>query len=343
MVLGQAIKTFSAMTRRDIVERRSKRDLGNKLYHDLRKVSNRKESKYLLETLENAGKKYILSKTKRRFNSHGDGNDDLNPNSPVLIPFASSSNEKMEKEEGVEGQEQQNEEGTSIHHLVAKHIESIAQPIPSTSIFIPESTGVTYAMIGKSFSGKTTFIVNELNKLTEEQLRQYNVIVFFTESANAEPLQNLAPHVKSKMVMLDRFCPKILLVMKKLNDATKNMFKFLIIFDDILALRGELVTKCVATLRNSNISTAISIQHDKFINPAQRGSVHNMFIFNLRTESWEYMLRGFILGNVRQLIPPLRDVKSVMKVAQSLRETMDDYILYYNQRKDETFIWNKIA
>jgi len=322
------IEIYEKVLERDIAEKRTKRQLGNLLYHDLRKISNRKENKYYLETLESEGKKYSTG---------GKSN---------LIPFITWKNDVTSPGYSPDGDPAP--EGTHANTVnkseeVGKYIASIAVPIPPTSIFIPESTGVTYAMFGKSYSGKTTFVVNGLNKLTEDQLRHYNVIVFFTESSHAEPLKDLAPHVKTKMVLLDRFCPKLLLAMKRINDATKNMFKFLVIFDDILKLRGELVTKCVATLRNSNISTAISIQHDKFINPAQRNSVHNMYIFNLRSEPWEYMLRGFILGNVRELIPPLKDTKSVMKVAQALRENMDEYILYYDQRKDKMAIWNKIS
>ena len=224
---------------------------------------------------------------------------------------------------------------------VGREINSLAQPIPAESIFNPEETGVTYAMIGKSFSGKTTFIVNELNKLTPDQLRAYNAIVFFTESSHALPLAKLAPHVKPKVILIDRFCPKVLLALKKINDHTKNMFKFLVIFDDIIALRGPLLTKCILTLRNSNISTVISIQYEKLLNPAQRSSVHNMFIFNLRSESWEFLLKGYLLGNVKELLHTTYDVKSVVRVSQLLRETMDPFILYYNQREDKIFIWSK--
>jgi hypothetical protein len=224
---------------------------------------------------------------------------------------------------------------------VRREIQSIAGPIPPESIFKPEETGVTYAMIGKSFSGKTTFVVNELNKLTEDQLKQYNAIVFFTESSHALPLKKLADHVKPKVILIDRFCPKVLMALKKINDHTKNMFKFLVIFDDIIALRGPLLTKCILTLRNANISTVISIQYEKLLNPAQRSSVHNMFIFNLRSESWEFLLKGYLLGNVKETLRSLYDVKSVVRVSQLLRETMDPFILYYNQREDLVEIWNK--
>ena len=225
--------------------------------------------------------------------------------------------------------------------ILRKDLKTIATPIPSTSIFDPEKTGVTYGVIGKSFSGKTTFLVNEMNKLTPDQLRQYNAIIYFTESMNASPLKNINSSVRERLILTDRFCPKILLALKKINDATRNKFKFLVMFDDILQLRGELLTKCILTLRNSNISSVISIQYEKILSPAQRSSLHNVFLFNLRVPSWDFFLRGFILGNIKELIPRLRDEGSIPRIAQLLREVMDDYILYYDQRKDETSLWKK--
>jgi len=160
-------------------------------------------------------------------------------------------------------------------------------------------------------------------------------------SPNADPLRNLSSEIREKMILTDRFCPKILQVFKKLNDETKNKFKFLVIFDDIIHLRGELLTQSILTLRNSNISTVLSMQYHKQMNPAQRSSIHNVYIFNQRTESWDYILRGFILGNVKEVLPSLKDDTRITVVAQKLRECMDDYIFYYDQRKDEMYIWAK--
>lgn len=220
-------------------------------------------------------------------------------------------------------------------------LQKVAIEIPHESIFTPELTGVTYAVIGKSFSGKTTFIVNELNKLTPEQVNVYNAIIFFTESAFAQPLKDLSAHVRQRMLLTDRFCPQILQILKKLNDETKNSFKFLVIFDDIIQLRGVLLTKAIITLRNSNISTVISVQYEKLLNPAQRSSVHNIYLFNLRTPSWEFLLKGFIVGNIKEILPSLADENNVVKIAQQLRQNMDNYILYYDQRRDEIAFWKK--
>lgn len=230
-------------------------------------------------------------------------------------------------------------------------LASVAVSLPSTSAFQPEPTGITYAIIGKSFSGKTHFIVQELNKLSPSELKEYNAIFFFTESTSADPLKALRPDVKRKMIVMDRFCPTVLRAIKRLNDGTHNQFKFMCIFDDIIELRGNLLTKSILTLRNSNISTIISIQYEKLLSPAQRSSVHNMYLFNLRSESWEYMLKGYLLGNFKEKIPCLQNSASTSRkislhpsrIAQILRENLDNYIIYYDQRKDILTIYHKFS
>ena len=223
----------------------------------------------------------------------------------------------------------------------ATYMKMLSTPIPPQSIFVPEPTGVTYACIGKSFSGKTTFIVNELNKLTPTELEAYTAIFFFTTSPNAKPLANLSPHVKTKFILVPRFCTKILHALKKINDETNLAFKFLVIFDDILTLRGPLLDSCILTLRNCNISTMISIQYQKLMTPAQRSSVHKMYIFNLKTPDWEFLLKGFLGGDIRDMIPPLSTLRFESRMAMILNKVMGKYILYYNQREDEVQIWNK--
>ena len=343
VVAGVSLMYFKSLNRRDLIERKGKRQMGLEIYHLLKNITKRKGSEVQLSDLESDGKAYLSLSSKEA----------------QLLPFSSTSDSSSSSSSGVgvdgeaaaaantssspsDTSPSSSSSSSVLKQEVLKEIQSKATPIPNDSIFVPEETGVTYAMIGKSFSGKTTFIVNELNKLTEDQLRKYNAIIFFTESSHAQPLKNLAPHVKTKTILIDRFCPKVLQALKRINDETKLLFKFLVIFDDIISLRGNLITKCILTLRNSNISTVISIQYEKLLNPAQRSSVHNMFLFNLRSESWEFLLKGYLLGSVKELLPnSLGEVKSAVKVAQMLRETFDPYILYYNQRQDEIVLWNK--
>lgn len=262
----------------------------------------------------------------------------LGEEEPPLLPpkYLSDDDQKVL-------QETYKEDGQMITLTKASavHLKLMATPIPQRSIFTPEATGVTYACIGKSFSGKTTFIVNELNKLYASELAAYTAIFFFTTSPNASPLSKLSPHVRSKFILVPRLCKTILLALTKINNETDLSFKFLIIFDDILQLRGALLDSCILTLRNSNISSMISCQYQKLMTPAQRSSVHNMYIFNVKVPDWEFLLRGFLGGDVRELLPPLRNLRFESRIAMILNKVMGKYILYYNQREDDIQIWNK--
>ena len=323
VILGAALRVFAAIRVEDIDERYTARGLGSLLFNFLKRMSKRKGAQHLLQKYESEGRIYAEAQKAApgTITAHGTGAPQKPTNSGTV-----EGDGALAKGEPLD---------------VQREIEARAVPIPPKSIFTPEETGVTYAMVGKSFSGKTTFLVNELNKLTEKDLLKYNVIIFFTESAHAKPLKDLAPHVRGKMVLVDRFVPKVLQALKKINDELACYFKALIIYDDIIQLRGMLLTKTILTLRNSNISSAISIQYEKLLSPAQRSSLHNIWIFNLRVPSWEFFLQGFLIGNVKELLPSLKDEKSIPVVAQKLRSSMDSHILYYNQRTDQIALWQK--
>jgi hypothetical protein len=287
-------------------------------------------------------------------NDEGD-DDDIEPersrdSGKIFSQLAADGDEFEEESGGPRKNSAQISFETALEKTRAQ-LTQLAEPLPTQkSIFIPEHTGVTYGIIGKSFSGKTHFWVHELNKLTSEELKQYNAIFFFTESTSAEPLASLSARVKKKMITFDRFCPSLLAVLKRINDETRNNFKFLVVLDDILELRSMLIIKMILTLRNSNISTVISIQYEKLLTPSQRSSLHNLFLFNLRTESWEYMLRGYLLGNFKELIPALSERENIGRgtrrltpsmIAEILRSCMNDYICFYDQRRDVLKIYYK--
>jgi len=351
IVTGAVMKYMGGQSRLRFINTTSKREKGLAVYRILKQYTKRKGGDSLLQSLEVAGKQYNSydAKNPNRYIGFGGGggmassHTTTTPNAkPSTNPI--TKNGKGEREEeggGVEEREENDSYDSPIIRESRQTIENRALSTPRNSIFKPGETGATFAMIGKSKSGKTTFIVNQLNRMTEKEVEGYNVIVFFTTSLHANPLKDLAPHVKKRMVLVGRFVPKILQTMKRINDETKNQFKFLVIFDDILKLRGDLMSECILTLRNSNISTVISMQYVKLMSPAQRDSVHNIYLFNLKTELWEFMLRGFILGNVKEEIPAIRPIKRVTEVALVMRQIMNPFILYHDQVNDTTEFYNK--
>jgi hypothetical protein len=198
------------------------------------------------------------------------------------------------------------------------------------SEFKPDETGRTTAIIGSSFSGKTYFLVQQLNKLNE---KDYDKIFIFTESTNSKPLQDL--NKKLPVKIFNQFVPQIPKLLKDINEKTKNRFKFLIVLDDIVnELKGKMVSKMLLVLRNSNISTILVTQYSKLISPQGRGSIHHFYFTGMKVEDWEYILRAFGLGS--HLRPLLHEQGSYQKLSERTKETINGkYILFYNNRKDE--------
>ena len=357
IITGATMRYMKGQSRMKFMNSAGKREKGLAIYRIIKQATKRKGSDFLLQQLEVEGKRYnsYQKEDANRNLLFGGGeerrigkkrekedNDDICGGGEEQ----EENNQKQEIEGGCgEGEgEGEIEVGKKDKYAspllteVRNTLKSIAVPTPKASIFKAGDTGATFAMIGKSKSGKTTFIVNQLNRMTEKEVEEYNVIVFFTHSLNANPLKDLAPHVKKRMVMVGRFVPKILQTMKRINDETNNRFKFMVLFDDILNLRGQLLSECICTLRNVNISTVISMQYVKFMGPAQRDSVHNLYIFNLKQPMWDFMLRGFIIGSVKDEIPAMRSVNRISEAAIIMQESMGPYIIHYDQVNDETEI-----
>ena len=92
-----------------------------------------------------------------------------------------------------------------------------------------DMSSFSMAILGSSGSGKTTLMSNELNKINPGE---YDAIVLMTESKNAEPLKYINPELN--VIVIEGFDDYKLHKLKKINDKTNNLFRFLIILDDII-------------------------------------------------------------------------------------------------------------
>lgn len=199
----------------------------------------------------------------------------------------------------------------------------------------------TYFIVGRSFSGKTTFLVNELNKLADlnqcckfpwSKRPVYDLIVFFTESIDADPLKNLDNSIP--VVFIKGYVPKIVLLLKKIQDATSRAFRFLVVFDDVVqGLRSNMATKLILTLRNSHISTCVCTQYIKMITPAMRNSIHEWYITGLKPEEWAYLLQGFLQSHAREYVG---NIRSISQLAEDFKTWIDKDIFFYSNREDKS-------
>lgn len=158
--------------------------------------------------------------------------------------------------------------------------------------------GTTSLICGSSFTGKTSFLMKGLKNLINDYLPRYDAIILMTESPNSLPLTDLPNN--PKIMKFGCFIPELVDFCYRINRKTNNKFSFLFIFDDIMDLRGKLMTKMIITYRNANISTIILTQHQFLLNPAQRSSFHNIYCtggreFNQREKLIKNFFRGYLI------------------------------------------------
>ena len=128
------------------------------------------------------------------------------------------------------------------------------------------NTGNTLLLCASSKAGKTVQMMHIYNKYYTD-----NVSVLFAQNAQL-------PQYKAKnLVRSDEYLPKIIDVSRSINKTANNKFDFLFMFDDMVHLKGEKnLTDLFLSLRNSNISSVISLQYLNLLNKSCRGNVNNI-------------------------------------------------------------------
>lgn len=197
-------------------------------------------------------------------------------------------------------------------------------------------SATTNIILGSSFSGKTHFLVQNLNKLLllDKQYRP-DFIILMTESPNAPPLKQL--NNKLNVIKIDRYCPKISLFFLNLNKVTNNKYRILLILDDVIDVKNKSFNKMFLTLRNNGISSCALIQHVKMVSPAVRSSVHNIYIIKLKVEDWEYVLKYMgLLSHMKEILDAPHNT-TINKLCYMVKDymTKDDRILWFDNRKDK--------
>lgn len=163
-----------------------------------------------------------------------------------------------------------------------------------------KKNGVTFAFIGSSGCGKSTLIrkvfIDELfTKRAKEQDNKEFIIQVFTESSKSDAFDGLA---KDKNILMDckgldehniNWC-------YHMNEKYDKKYNFMIILDDVLDIQyKKLVRRMFLIMRNTNISSLVSLQYPNLIPKAVRTSVYFTVLFYLNTdEGIELAVRGWL-------------------------------------------------
>lgn len=176
-------------------------------------------------------------------------------------------------------------------------------------------TACSFAIIGSSKSGKTTFLKYLLKKHFVDDLK-----VLYTQSLH----NDIYTSMKKDMCIAPGWMPDVIKTCYHINKNTKNHYNFLHIVDDLIGAKVDKeMTKLLCLYRNSNMSAIVSGQDLTLLNPTGRANVNHVCLFYQNTDSrCEDNIKAF----VRSYFP--RNL------------TIDEKILLYKKlTADHCFLW----
>ncbi len=179
--------------------------------------------------------------------------------------------------------------------------------IDETNITLIDPTtegGSTAFICGASGTGKTSLITTALANILRLHPNRFDVIVIFSESISAAPLQRwLAKGVPSHVHFFKILMPDLIEMMFNINKATNNRYKILFVLDDCVnQLRGSIAEKMIMIYRNAGISTIVSIQNAVRVTPSMRESFHKVWLTGAQNhESRKKIVTMFISGYLGDL------------------------------------------
>ncbi len=205
------------------------------------------------------------------------------------------------------------------------------QEVPTKTInYINPTTdgGSTFIILGRSYTGKTTFLMNQLKQLNKND---YFLTIIFSESINTVPFQELK-NIKLDYILINKLIKPIIGFIKKVSDALLTIdrrYKFLFILDDVYDTHSKGISKMYTILRNSNISTIVLTQYSKMITPAVRANTHHIFITNLRNDDMAFIIKSFSLKSYFQ-------GKSINQAAENAIQLLKDNntLFHHDSKRD---------
>lgn len=159
--------------------------------------------------------------------------------------------------------------------------------------------GITFAFMGSSGCGKSSVIrkvfIEQIfgKEATKKRKEKEFIIEIFTESSKSDAFKELDSDVIVDDKGLDQdninFC-------YHMNEKYDKQYNFFLMLDDVIDVNYKnLVRKMFLTMRNTNISSLLSLQYPNLIPKSIRTSVYFSLCFNFNNlEAVELIVRGWL-------------------------------------------------
>jgi len=178
-----------------------------------------------------------------------------------------------------------------------------------------KANGITFAFMGSSGCGKSTVICELFidrifgKKASKARGDKEYIIQIFTMSAKSDAFKELPKEIIVDDKGFDEdsinFC-------YHMNENYEKKYNFFLMLDDVLELRHKaMIQRMFLTMRNTNISSLVSLQYPKLIPVSIRTSVYfALFFYFNNDEATEQAVRGWL---------------SSFLMGASIREKMESY------------------
>jgi len=135
----------------------------------------------------------------------------------------------------------------------------------------------SFAIIGSSKSGKTTFLRYLVKKHFKPDIK-----VLMTQSLH----NDIYTGMKKEMAICPGYSADVIKEMYKINKGTKNHYPFLVIIDDLVGSKQDpTMLKLLALFRNSAMSACVVGQDAYMLNATGRANCNHICLFYQNTDS----------------------------------------------------------
>lgn len=153
-------------------------------------------------------------------------------------------------------------------------------------------TGNTVLLVASSKAGKTTI-----------QMALYKKYFTKTISVLFAGSPQLSIYKQKNLIVTDAYEPDIVEIMRKLNKYSNNKFEFTCLFDDMISIgRDDTIQALFLSLRNSLISSIISLQYVNLMSKACRGNVNTIIGGSMNSdENILVFIKCYLLSYMRKI------------------------------------------
>jgi hypothetical protein len=189
----------------------------------------------------------------------------------------------------------------------------------------PENGCFSFGLVGSTRSGKTCALL----WIWDKYFKDAHCTMMYTGSSQADIYKPL----NKNAAISPSFYPEVIKESMTLNMRTKNKYKFLHIFDDMLDGKNtKALSKLLCIGRNNGMSTIISAQELTILNAVGRTNLNYMCLFRLNSQmAVEKVVRNYLTHVI-----PGKNIEEKCKVYTSL--TQDHYFFVCDFLANQVFL-----